>query len=163
MMNTADVILKEVVFVGGGHAHVHVVKMIAMNRVKGTRYTLITRDVNTPYSGMLPGHVAGYYTFDECHIDLYQLCTFAGVRMIHDEVCNIDIKNKKLFCTTGRPAIHYDILSLDIGVSPKPLPQLQTATELPNITPVKPIDKFSKRWKIIRNRTKNTIIKGNHI
>ena len=32
----------------------------------GVQVTLITRDVDTPYSGMLPGHVAGFYTREEC-------------------------------------------------------------------------------------------------
>lgn len=41
-------------------------------------------------SGMLPGLVAGFYTFHECHIDLAQLCTFASARMINAEAVGID-------------------------------------------------------------------------
>ena len=51
-----------------------------------TQVTLITRDAETPYSGMLPGYVAGLYTRAECHIDLAKLCAWAGCRMVHAEV-----------------------------------------------------------------------------
>lgn len=49
------------------------------------------------YSGMLPGLVAGFYTFDECHVDLAQLCTFASARMIHAEAVGIDKQVQLLF------------------------------------------------------------------
>ena len=45
---------------------------------------------NAICSGMLPGLVAGFYTFDECHVDLAQLCTFASARLIHAEAVGID-------------------------------------------------------------------------
>lgn len=44
------------------------------------------------YSGMLPGYVSGFYTYDDCHIDLSRLATFAKSRLIHAEASGIDIK-----------------------------------------------------------------------
>ena len=39
---------------------------------------------------MLPGLVAGFYTTDECHVDLSVLCTFASAILIHAEAVGID-------------------------------------------------------------------------
>ena len=76
-MNTTP-IARDLVLLGGGHSHVLLLRMLGMNPIPGLQVTLITPDVLTPYSGMLPGVVSGHYSEKEIHIDLVPLCKFAG-------------------------------------------------------------------------------------
>jgi selenide,water dikinase len=98
-------VIKDMVLIGGGHAHAFTLKNFGMNPMPGVRVTLITRDVMTPYSGMLPGHVAGIYTKEECHIDLIKLARFAQARVIHAEACGI--KDGYVQLKGGRPPVPY--------------------------------------------------------
>jgi selenide,water dikinase len=144
-------IAQDLVLVGGGHAHVHVLKSFGMRPVRGVRVTLVTRDVETPYSGMLPGWVAGHYGFDECHIDLGRLARFAGARLIHDEAAGIDRFDRVVLCST-HPPIRWDLLSLDIGSTPR-------ADDVPgaadHTTVVKPIADFAPRWEALLARARH--------
>jgi len=137
-------VVKDIVLVGGGHAHAFVLKNFGMNPQPGVRVTLITRDLHTPYSGMLPGHVAGLYTKDECHIDLAKLARWANVRLIYAEVDGLSRDQKTIHVKGGRPPIPYDVLSINVGSAPKIIEAraaLFGAGETA-ITPVKPIDGF---------------------
>jgi selenide, water dikinase len=161
-MNIPPIPVKDLVLVGGGHAHVHTLRMMGMEPVDGVRVTLISRDVETPYSGMLPGHIADLYTREECFIDLGKLCSFAGVRLIHASVCHLDPVKKLLHCSDGRPPIRYDVVSIDIGISPKTLTSTEAGDKNSGITAVKPIDSFSERFDEIVQRAIAAAEKGAH-
>ena len=115
-------IIKDLVLVGGGHAHVHVLRMLGMDPMEGVRITLITRDLETPYSGMLPGHIAGHYTRNECHVDLMPLAQFAQARVIHASATGIDLDRRLIHLSGDRPPVAYDVLTIDIGSAPSTLP-----------------------------------------
>ena len=144
-------IAQDLVLVGGGHAHVHVLKSFGMRPMPGVRVTLIARDVETPYSGMLPGWVAGHYDFDECHIDLGRLTRFADARLIRDEAVGLDRAERHVLCR-AHPPIRWDLLSLDIGSAPRD-DDVPGAAE--HAVAVKPIARFAARWEALLARARH--------
>ncbi|WP_207462372.1 selenide, water dikinase SelD [Azospirillum sp. SYSU D00513] len=141
---------RDLVLIGGGHAHVHVLKSFGMRPVPGVRLTLVARDVETPYSGMLPGFLAGHYRYDDCHIDLRNLARFAGARVLHAEAIGIDRAERRVRLLE-RPSIRYDLLSLDIGSTPGSgtVPGAADFT-----TPVKPVDRLAEQWEQLLKRVR---------
>ncbi|MGF1515694.1 MAG: selenide, water dikinase SelD [Elainellaceae cyanobacterium] len=132
---------QDLVLIGGGHSHAIVLKQFAMNPLPGVRLTLITDVSHTPYSGMLPGYVAGLYTFDECHIDLWPLARLAGARLILDRATGLDLAHQRVLCAQ-HPPIAFDTLSIDIGSTPS----TANVEGAEHLIPVKPISKFLARW-----------------
>ena len=143
-------IVKDLVLVGGGHSHIAVLKRFGMKPVPGVQLTLVSRDVHTPYSGMLPGLVAGHYAYDEAHIDLRRLSVFSSARFIRDAVVRLDPDRRTLHFR-NRPPIPYDLLSLNIGSTPD-IDRIAGARE--HAVPVKPISDFLPRWEALLERTR---------
>ena len=145
---TDSPVLRDIVLVGGGHSHVGVLKRFGMHPVPGVRLTVICRDTHTPYSGMLPGYIAGHYSYDDVHIDLRRLAAFAGARFYRDEAIALDRAGKKVLCRS-RPPVPYDLLSINIGSTPM-LANVAGAAE--HAIPVKPIHAFNQRWLALLER-----------
>ena len=135
-------ILRDIILVGGGHTHVGVLRNFAMNKMPGVRLTMICRDTHTPYSGMLPGYVAGHYKYDDVHIDLRRLAEFADARFFRSEVVGLDRHAYQVLCS-DRPPVRYDRLSINIGSTPK---RTEIGSERTRTIPVKPICEFNARW-----------------
>jgi selenide, water dikinase len=150
MQTSEQPVLRDIVLIGGGHSHVGVLKSFGMKPIPGVRLTLICTDMHTPYSGMLPGYVAGHYDYDAVHIDLSRLCVFAGARLFKDEVVGIDRVNNKVLCR-NRPPVPYDQLSINIGSTPQ-LGGVPGAAE--HAVAVKPIQRFNDRWVTLLERVK---------
>ena len=142
MQTPTGPILRDLVLVGGGHSHVAVLKAFGMQALPGLRITLVCTDAHTPYSGMLPGYVAGHYSYDEVHLDLVRLCVYAGARFVRAQLTGIDREARQVLLH-GRPPLDYDLLAINTGSTPQ-LAQVQGAAE--HAIAVKPIAAFNARW-----------------
>ncbi|MGK7908078.1 MAG: selenide, water dikinase SelD [Synechococcus sp.] len=141
-------IAKNLVLVGAGHSHAIALKLFGMHPIPGVQITIITETTYTPYSGMLPGHVAGYYSLDDCHIDMRPLSQFANARLFIDRVVGLDLDRQEVLCA-NRPAVPYDLLSINIGSTPA---KANAAGAEKFAIPSKPIRQFLARWhQVVEN------------
>ena len=82
---------RRIVLVGGGHAHVQVIKGLhTAHRPPSVEVTLIDKNDTAFYSGMMPGCVAGLYQAEDTHIQLKPLAAWAGITFIRAEAAAID-------------------------------------------------------------------------
>lgn len=146
MNGMAEPVHTDLVFLGGGHSHAIVLKKWGMQPLPGVRLTLITDCSDTPYSGMLPGHLAGFYSRADCHIDLRPLAQFAQAQFYRDRVVGLDLTQQQVLCAE-HPPVRYDLLSIDLGSTPT-----VPAAFADQVLPAKPIPQFLDRWEQLLTR-----------
>ena len=142
-------VLRDLVLLGGGHSHLAVLRRFGMQPEPGVRVTLVSEDSQTPYSGMLPGYVAGHYGEEEIHLDLWRIAACTGARLVRARIVGLD-RGARRVLLEDRPPLAYDIVSINTGSAP--------ARAVPGVaehaTAVKPIAGFLARWKALVARVR---------
>ena len=106
--------MKQLLLLGAGHAHAQVLKDWAAAPVPGVQLTLLSPSALAPYSGMVPGWLAGTYSFEEICIDFRALAVAAGAQLRIDEVVAIDADARCVQLASGQRC-PWDLLSLNVG------------------------------------------------
>jgi len=128
--------MKRLVLLGGGHAHVNVMKSFAENKIDAD-VTLITPYLRQVYSGMLPGWVAGHYQLDDVTIALAPLAKTAGATLIETFCSGLDLTRQEVICRNGE-RVAFDYLSIDTGS----VAHTATIVGAEKMTAIRPIEDF---------------------
>ncbi|MFD1194196.1 selenide, water dikinase SelD [Seohaeicola saemankumensis] len=134
---------RDLVLIGGGHTHALVLRKWAMAPLAGARVTVINPAATAPYSGMLPGHIAGHYAREDLDIDLVRLARAAGARIILDRAVGLDAVQQRITLGSGR-ILDYDLASLDIGITAE-MPAIPGFAD--HALGAKPLDTYAARWR----------------
>ena len=140
--------MKRLLLAGGGHAHVEVLRRFALARPRDAELVVVTPSSQTPYSGMLPGHVAGFYAREAMFIDVAKLADACGARFVPARVAALDAASNGVRLEDGTH-LSYDFVSLDTGSTPATGGAAGIAA---HALPVKPIDAFLAGWSALLER-----------
>jgi len=136
-------VIRDVVLIGGGHSHALVARMWGMAPLAGVRLTIVNPGPAAPYTGMLPGLIAGHYARDEIMVDLVRLARFAGARLILDRATGLDLTAGRVMLQ-GRPPLRFDLASIDIGIG-SDLPEVAGYAE--HGVAAKPLGAYAEAWE----------------
>ena len=106
--------MKQLLLLGAGHAHVHLLSTLARQPIPGVQITLVAPYPRQLYSGMVPGFVAGHYALDDCVIALAPLFKHTGIRWLTGSASALDANARTLTLNDGS-TLGYDWLSVNTG------------------------------------------------
>jgi selenide,water dikinase len=133
---------RQLLLLGGGHAHLAVLDRLAHQTLPGWAVTLVTPHPRLLYSGMVPGWVAGHYAIGDCAISLADLAARAGVRFHRSTVIGLDLGSNEVLCGDGN-RLRFDLLSIDTGPAPA-IGGIPGAAV--HALPLRPIEGFVAAW-----------------
>ncbi|MEM6778282.1 MAG: FAD-dependent oxidoreductase [Planctomycetota bacterium] len=136
-----------IVLIGGGHTHALVLHALRSARIDNASVTLINPSRTAPYSGMLPGFVAGHYERDELEINLERLTRQAGAELIQGRAVALRQSPQRVLLEDGKE-LTFDLASLDVGITSE-MPHLKGFASFG--IPVKPLATFAARWEQYRS------------
>jgi pyridine nucleotide-disulfide oxidoreductase family protein len=134
--------MRRLVLLGGGHAHLQVLRAFAAEPLPAAELLLVTPHERLCYSGMVPGWVAGHYSAQECTVPLEPIARRAKVALRRASAVGLDTSARRVVLDDGSE-LAYDLLSLDTG-------GVADTGAVPGAAqhglPVRPIEAFIERW-----------------
>ena len=106
--------MKRLVLLGGGHAHVEVLRTLALAPGPRHEVTLVSPTPYLTYSGMIPGHFAGHYELDDCTVDLRALCERTQATLLLTSATLVSPGANEVICANAT-VLPYEVLSVNVG------------------------------------------------
>jgi pyridine nucleotide-disulfide oxidoreductase family protein len=138
--------MTRLLLIGAGHAHAQVLLEWARAPVPGVELTLVSPQAEAPYSGMVPGWLAGIYRYDEICIRFAPLARAAGADCVADELASVDPDGRTVTLASGR-TLTYDLLSINVGSTLTP----PAGLDVP-VLALRPLAGLRDRWHALLQR-----------
>lgn len=140
--------MKRLVLLGGGHAHIEVLRSLALEPLAGVEVTLVTPHARLLYTGMVPGVIAGHYALADAAVDLAELASAAHATLHLTTASMVSPVEREVTCSDAS-VVPYDVLSLDVGSSPV----LGKASGVAKHAVVmRPLEGLVRGWADVRSR-----------
>lgn len=139
---------KKILLLGAGHAHIQVLHQLASMDRSCFDLTLISDQMHSSYSGMIPSYLAGRYDQKQLQFDLQKICDRFNYTFSQGEVITVDALNNKVQVSNGAE-YQYDICSINIGIKPQGIPIDLASNSEPNVIYLKPISELITQWNRI--------------
>lgn len=136
--------MKRLLLIGAGHAHAQVLRDWLAAPVPGCEVIVVSPSALAPYSGMVPGWLAGHYRFDQICINFEALAAAAGAQLLTDELASLDPNRRRVSLRSGT-ALDYDLLSLNVGSTltpPAPQPGMRVLS-------MRPLGELRMAWEAV--------------
>ncbi|KGX87479.1 NAD(P)/FAD-dependent oxidoreductase [Pontibacillus litoralis] len=106
--------MKQLILIGAGHAHLHIIQQWIKQPIKNVALTVISPSPFHYYSGMMSGYAEGIYNEEDIRIDVKALVEKEGATFHQEAVMSIDPRQKILLTDKGK-VLSYDVVSFNIG------------------------------------------------
>lgn len=137
--------MKRLLLIGAGHAHAQVLLDWEARPVRGVELMVLSPHGKAPYSGMVPGWLAGTYDFDAICIDFAGLAQRAGAVFVEGALYAIDPTLRRVHLASGA-TIDYDLVSLNVGSTLTP-PRIDG----PPVLSLRPLGDLKTAWDRVLN------------
>lgn len=134
------------VLLGGGHAHMTVIRDIPKFVARGHEVTVVGPSPYHYYSGMGPGMLGGTYTPEDIRFDVSERVSAGGGNFVLDRAVRIDASGRVVHLASGNE-IHYDVLSCNTGSH---VPSAPIHGDGEDVFLVKPIENLLKGQQRIK-------------
>jgi NADH dehydrogenase FAD-containing subunit len=138
---------KDLILIGGGHAHMVTLANLGHFVRRGHRVTVIGPSEHHYYSGMGPGMLGRTYTPQQIRFDTRRGVEKNGGRFVKAFVSHIDPDRRNVLTACGK-SFHYDLLSCNSGSQ---IPDYMVEGPRDRVYTVKPIEGLIKaRQELVR-------------